>query len=479
MNRLKDVIKFPDYYPVTCHTDYVGPDTTFVAIKGFDSNGIDYIPLALEKGASKIVVDYTSELDDSLKKLLSTYNAELVFVENTRKALADLAAQALGYPAHDLSIIGVTGTKGKTTTAYLIEHILQQAGYKTALISSVAKRIGNCDLSVPLTTPQPDYIQLFLSLCKEHKVDYVIMEVAAQALSLHRVENIEFSGVVFTNFSLEHSEFYATQKDYFEAKKKILLQRKPSAPLILNSDDENIYALRLKYKKVVTFGLEPWADIQATAINSSLQGLSADLHAHSVPYYLTLEKLVGAFNIYNIAAAFALTQSLGIQGFVIIRALQSFKAPRGRLEKYILPNKAIAFIDYAHNPSSFKALFKTLRPLASDIKVVFGAGGGKDHSKRPVMGALAAEYADTVILTSDNPRSEDPQKIIESIKAGIPDSYEKKVYIELDRKKAIEKAYQLSHEDSIILILGKGPDEYQIVGRDKIYFSEAAILANL
>src|SRR6266446_6278239 len=209
-------IAFPSIFPVTCHTDFVGQNCCFVAIEGYADNGIKYIKQAIEKGARTIVVHHNCLLDDELCAFMQVHNITLKRVDNTRMALAKLSAEAAGFPAQQLKIIGITGTKGKTTTSFLLEHILQSAGYKTALISSAKNRINGHDFPAPLTTPQPDYLQQFLKLCVEHGVDYVVMEVAAQALTLHRVEGIIFCGVIFTNFSLEHLEFYPTLDEYFK-----------------------------------------------------------------------------------------------------------------------------------------------------------------------------------------------------------------------------------------------------------------------
>jgi UDP-N-acetylmuramoyl-L-alanyl-D-glutamate--2,6-diaminopimelate ligase len=475
-----DPLSFPQTYPVTCHTDYVQKDGTFVAIKGYDKDGLTYIAHALTKGARTIVVDTYAEITDDILAQIDFCQAELVRVDNTRKALAELSREASGYAHKKLRIIGITGTKGKTTTSYLTEHIFKAVGYKTALLSSVSKRIGSTEIKASLTTPQPDFIYTFLNECVKQDVDIVIMEVAAQAVSLYRTHGIEFDGLIFTNFSLEHSEFYATQDDYFQAKKALIDQRKDHAPLIINADDQKVYNLRFNYHKVITIGCDNLnADIKATHIKSSLTSLSATIHAHALSYPCINDALVGQFNTYNILSAFAIAQALGVSGESIVWALKLFKAPRGRLEKYLLSNKALAIIDYAHNPSSFEALFKALRPLTHNMTVVFGAGGGKDHVKRPMMGSIACEYADNIILTTDNPGDEDPDSIINDIKRGISQEYHGNLLSELDRRKAIEMACRMSCENGIVLLLGKGPDEFQIVKGSKTDFSESSILSHL
>lgn len=466
----------PHCFPVTCHTDYVGKDSTFVAIKGMKEDGIAYIPHALERGAHKIVIEESTILSDEIKKLIQEKNAELIVVPHARRALAQLSAQALNYPARSLKIIAITGTKGKSTTAFLTEHILKIAGYRTALISTVKKRILDHDIPCELTTPQPDFLHVFFDACKKHSIDYVIMEVAAQGTSLYRVETLEFERAVFTNFSLEHSEFYENLDSYFAAKAAVFTMVKPSGTMIFNADDERVFEFYKNKGAGHTFGLREGATLRASIDYKEPLSLSATFFTHGKDYAIHAPALLGTFNVYNCLAAASLAHTLGIGYTVIQEAFLTFKGTPGRLERYMLPNGALGCIDYAHNPSSFEAILSTLRVLTPHLIVVFGAGGDRDLLKRPLMGALAARIADMVILTSDNPRSEDPYAIIQAIKEGIQGEDMAKVSIEIDREVAIKKAYTHSKKNSIIALLGKGPDEYQIIQGKKYPFSEAAIL---
>jgi len=518
-------VTIPSTFPVTCHTDFVEQDSIFVAIEGYADNGINYIRTAIEKGARTIVVHHTVILDDELHSFIQKHNVVIERVDNTRKALAFLSAQAAQFPAQKLKIIGITGTKGKTTTSFLLEHILRSAGYKTALISSAKNRIGGHDFPAPLTTPQPDYLQQFLKIAVEHDVDYVIMEVAAQALTLHRVEGITFCGIIFTNFSLEHLEFYPTLDDYFAAKARIFLMATPDAPLLINADDEhgrqllkqlpiaiaygfytpssNISAI-LRYtpsghsgraEENKTFDGDPdWNNMEIGAkgylraakknylgslLSNPTQLIELTISHQNTAHNFTCPILFGAYNAYNIIAATSMAQELNIDIPTIQQALQTFAGVPGRLQKHVLPNGASCFIDYAHNPESFTAVLTTLRALTDHLIVVFGAGGGRDKSKRPMMGNIAAQIADIVIVTSDNPRLENPYDITQDIVNGIQDEFRYKIVQELDRKRAIEAAYLFSDSGSIIALLGKGPDEYQIIGTTKHYFSEREIVEQL
>ena len=543
-------ICMPNTFPVTCHTDFVGPGSTFVAIEGYVDNGIKYIKQAIEKGARNIVVHRNVLLDDELLSLIKLYDIVTERVDNTRKALAELSAQAANFPAKKLNIIGITGTKGKTTTAFLLEHILYTASYKTALISSAKNRICGHDFSAPLTTPQPDYLQQFLQLCVNNGVEYVVMEVAAQALTLHRVEGVIFCGIIFTNFSLEHLEFYPTLADYFYAKTLIFNKITNNALLIINSDDEHgqqllaqyasarsygfknsdnattyaaqflvdptaiislyIKRLSLKFKNIkfpfaLVLMLRPCSAVNALpALRSFNEAESKDIPERSKKSFnkfrmnakratilgiksndynkgneFNCPMLFGAYNAYNVLAATSMSLELKIEPAIIQQALRTFAGVPGRLEEHILPNGARCFIDYAHNPESFNAVLSTLRALTTHLIVVFGAGGGRDASKRPMMGNIASQIADIVVVTSDNPRLEDATIIAEHIICGIPEALRYKIVQELDRQKAIEFAYQLSDQGSIIALLGKGPDEYQIIGTTKHYFSEKTIIEQL
>ncbi len=475
------VISIPTIFPVACHTDNIGKNSTFVAIEGYCDNGIRYIQKAIENGASTIVMRHDTVLDTSLYNYMVTHEVTIHRVENPRKELALLSAQAADYPAKNLKIIGITGTKGKTTTAFLLEHILNKAGYKTALISSAQNRINEVNFSASLIPPQPDYLHQFLKVCMKNNIDYVIMEVAAQALTLHRVEGIVFSGIIFTNFSHEHLEFYSNLEEYFVAKTQIFNQAQPYSPILINYDNKWCARLCDNNQSVFPYSLIKTlsAGFYGSYDSSKLDTIALTTHYLHNKLNLVCPTLFGFYNAYNILAATSMALSLNIPISTIENAIQSFEGVPGRLQKHILSNGAQCFIDYAHNPDSFVAVLTTLRALTPYLIVLFGAGGGRDKTKRPIMGAIATQIADRVIITSDNPRLEDPQIIAEDIKAGIALEMSHKVIIELDRKKAIEIAYQYSNTESIIALLGKGPHEYQIIGTCKEYFSERSIVENL
>lgn len=472
--------KFPSIYPVAAHTDNVGPGTTFVAIKGTSFDGAEFIPEAIKKGATTVVLGKREILPSQLEAYLIKSAISIVRVDNTRQALAILSAQKAGFPAKKLKVIGVTGTKGKTTTVFLLEHILRYVGYKVGLISSVYNSINGQQLKTAFATPQPDYLQQFLASCRDETVEYVIMEVSAQALSLFRVHGIEFDGIVFTNFSHEHLEFYETLDDYFRAKVSIFDQSKEGAPIFVNGDDPRAAELKLAAPTSVRFGfISTENELKAHYHEPSLMKGMITLHSNNASDAQIESPLMGKYNGYNLLAVIGMALKIGISYGRIQEALAVFTGIPGRLQMHILSNGAIGVIDYAHNPSSYEAVLSALRQKTDHLIVIFGAGGSRDKYKRPIMGRIAALFADQVILTADNPRFEDPVAISIDIERGIPSMHKDKVIHELDREKAIRLAYALSKPGSMIVLLGKGPNEYQEVQGIKIPFSESKIMQTL
>jgi UDP-N-acetylmuramoyl-L-alanyl-D-glutamate--2,6-diaminopimelate ligase len=469
----------PKQLRVTSHTDHVGPGSTFVAVKGFKEQGSLYILAALEKGASSIVVEEDTELSPEVYQALDRHKVQLVRVLSARKALSSLAAEAYGYPADSLKIIGITGTKGKTTTAFLLEHILKTAEYKTALLGTVKYSILDKDYEAPLTTPQPDFLHAFFALCKEQGVEFVVMEAAAQAFSVHRLDDVRFDAAIFTNFSLEHSEFYKSLEEYFAAKCMIFDRVRPEGIVVLNADDERVARCKPTHGTLEKISLRGKGSYNGMLKASSLEGLQVEIESPRGAYTLSSGALLGEFSAYNLLASVAVCDFYGVDRATLEKALDEFVGVPGRICRYTLPNGAVAVIDNAHTPSSFEAFFVAVRPLSTHIIAVFGAGGDRDRLKRPLMGAVAAHYADQIILTTDNPRSEEVEDITQAILGGISESQLHKVQIEHDREKAIISAYTQSKPGTLLVLLGKGPVEYQHIKDQKIPFSEAQVLRTL
>ncbi len=453
----------PKIYPVTCHTDHVGPGSTFVAISGYQENGEQYIDLALQKGATTIVVENSYQPSESL---LRENAGSFISVPNTRKALAELSAQSLDSPAKKLTIIGITGTAGKTTTTYLIEHILRFAGLKTALLGGIKNKILDQEEESVLTTPPADYLHMFFAECVKRGVTHVVMEIASHALSLNRVHGIPFSVVGFTNLSLEHLDFHKTMDDYFAAKCKLFDLLKPDGCAVINTDDawgKRAYEQAMASTQGGRSLVKPL--ILSLPARHSLMATAGSNHTSEK----NVSNLPGQFNKYNITMAIAICQQLAIHQDEIEKSYATFPGVPGRMQCYQLPNGACVCIDYAHKPLAFENVLKTLRSMTDHLTVVFGCGGNRDKQKRPIMGRLAVKYADTIIITDDNPRFEDSDKIIEEIVSGISLN---RVIIEPDRKKAIRLAIGQSRKKSIVAILGKGHEKYYVAQGEKIPFND-------
>jgi UDP-N-acetylmuramoyl-L-alanyl-D-glutamate--2,6-diaminopimelate ligase len=367
----------------------------------------------------------------------------------------------LSNPASKLKIIGITGTKGKTTTAFLIEHFLASCGYKTALIGSIKNKIINEQVESELTTPESDYLQMFFDQCVKRGVDYVVMEVSSHSIALERIHGIFFDAVGFTNLAPEHIDFHKNIKNYFQTKYRLFDQVKRNGSIVVNVDDEWGKKASLKFlkdkedfKNLITFGFKGESLPDYRFENFCEKPIEIFFKKQNL--FLKNSYMFGQFNLYNIVLAFLICKKLGLKDFDLQKALKEFKGVPGRLQMHSLKNGAISFVDFAHNPSSFEAVLKALKPLTDDLIVIFGCGGDRDKTKRPVMGKLASIYCDKIILTDDNPRSEDRDKIIDEIYSGVLEKNKNETKIIPDRKKAIAKAVELSRRNSIIAILGKG-----------------------
>jgi UDP-N-acetylmuramoyl-L-alanyl-D-glutamate--2,6-diaminopimelate ligase len=489
----KKAMLVPTIYPVTCHTDHVGPGSTFVAIKGFRNDGTTYIQQALEKGATTIIIEQTA-VTEEIEKLCRNIKAKLCIVADARKALAEYSSAALDHPWRKLTIIGITGTKGKTTTTYIVEHILRHAGHTTAVLGTIANKIGDQIEASSNTTPESDYLHMFFAECLKRGVTHIVMEVSSHALSLHRVHGIEFDSVSFTNLAPEHMDFYTGMDDYFAAKAHIFTQIKHHGTCVINTDDiwgkrAHILATEAAIKtqaRIISMGkLVPEQRLNNLPDNhipfminkSSFAGLALSLCLPQ-PFELVCPTLFGIFNCYNLSMAALLCLNAGISSSLIIEALATFPGVPGRLQRHLLANGAYAFVDYAHNPSSFHEALNTLRPYTTDLIVIFGCGGNRDRTKRPVMGQIAATMGDKVIVTDDNPRFEDRHAIINEIVAGIPQDLQHKILIEPNRKSAIAQAAALSRKGSIIALLGKGHETYYSVCGKTLHFDDFEEIKN-
>lgn len=466
-------------YRVSSHTNTTGPETTYVAIVGTNHNGIDFIPQAIERGATKIVMPAGTQLSQDTAHICSQKNITLEYADDTRKALALYAARAYDEPAKKLNIIGVTGTDGKTTSCYLMYHILKAAGVKTALLTGVEIIIDGAVMPAQLTTAKPDFLHYFFHQCVQKNITHVVMEVSAQAHSLNRIDGIEFNGLIFTNLAKEHGELYHTLNDYFDAKCAIIRQLKPNAPLIVNSDNEWGQKIKQLFPNAYTCGITTAAQYGICIKQESINKQVLEISHKRQPWPLLTTSLIGEYNALNILGTAALADQLGISFKAMSTGTKDFIGAPGRMQKFYCPNGALTIIDYAHTPQAFQAMLPVLRRYAKNLFVIFGAGGNKDKQKRPLMGKIAACYADCVVLTNDNPRQEDQYAIMDAVMADVTKQDQQKFIREPDRALAIINTYKQAKSGDIIAVLGKGVEEEQIIGSRRIAHSDIQIVQKL
>ena len=447
------------------------PGGLFVAIRGNVVDGHSFIEPAIDRGAIAIVSEEPG----------LTQRVTHIQVPDSRDALARLAAAFYSNPSKQLRMIGVTGTNGKTTTTYLIKHLLERAGQRTGLIGTVSYEIGERVLPASRTTPESLDLQSILAQCVEAGCANVVMEVSSHALELERVDGIGFRVAIFTNLTQDHLDFHRGMKEYFEAKARLFAglrdgERK-SRTAIINVDDAYGQQLIARFGRdlsIITFGMGARADLRASNFKIEPTGTSYQLDIKGKSFLVRLP-LIGRFNIYNSLAALAAIQALGLDVRAAVLALARAPQVPGRLEAVPARRQFQVFVDYAHTDDALLNVIKTCRDLSPNrLIVVFGCGGNRDKSKRPLMGAVADQNADYSIITSDNPRKEDPAQIIRDIEAGFRTKRFESV---LDRREAITRAIQLAQPRDIVLIAGKGHEKYQEFANRTIPFDDIEVAA--
>jgi UDP-N-acetylmuramoyl-L-alanyl-D-glutamate--2,6-diaminopimelate ligase len=446
----------------------VGSNGLFVCVPGFKADGHTYAAEAVKKGAVALVV----EKDVENVPLGTT----LLYVKDAREALAEAAASFHAYPSRKLKLIGVTGTKGKTTTTYMLRSIFEKNGEKTGLLGTINHEFSGEIIRSQNTTPEAlDLEELFLKMVLK-KVETCIMEVSSHSLKLKRVHGLEFDAAVFTNFTRDHLDFHKTFEDYLEAKlmlfKKLGANSKKSFPkaAVINIDDPKaVEFIKVSKVKVLTYGVNPEAEVTAKNIRSSALELSFDI-VYKNNFFPVKLQMRGRHNVSNALAAAATGFALNIHPDNIQAGLENLKGVPGRFEVYNTTEGVSVLIDYAHSPDSLEKLLLSVKDLKpARVITVFGCGGDRDRSKRPIMGKIALTNSDVTVITSDNPRTEEPLAIIREIKAGMNGG----TYLEIpDRKEAIRAALLLARKDDVVVIAGKGHEDYQIIGTEKVHFSD-------
>ncbi len=454
-----------------------GEGSLFVAIKGLNVDGHRFIPEAVLAGAVGVVLEDDGMVEDGY---FEERGVVKIVVPDSRKALALISSAFYSFPSRKLKLVGVTGTNGKTTTTHLIKSILESAGLKTGLIGTINYVIGDEIIPAVQTTPESLDLNRFLSEMVNKNISACVMEVSSHALALDRVYGLDFDVGVFTNLTQDHLDFHRTFEAYFQAKKILFDSLKESAYAIYNIDDP--YGERIvsdtKAEKL-SYGKSERADVRVKDIALSFNGTSLLVQTPTESSLEINSKLIGEFNVYNILASVAVGYVLGIEHGDIKRGIESFENVRGRFEKMISPDGYVVIIDYAHTPDALEKCIDTILKLREQagggkLITVFGCGGDRDVGKRPIMGKIATEKSDITIITSDNPRFEDPQKIISDIVEGVKQN--SVYYIFVDRKEAIYRALEMAQKDDIVLIAGKGHEEYQIIGDRKIPFSDKQVV---
>lgn len=451
---------------VSCNSTEICDNFIFVAIEGTYIDGHRFIEEAINKGAKAVIVQNPRTLRPQ-----NSDRACLIAVKDTRKALANLAAKFYGNPSSKVKVVGVTGTNGKTTITYLIEAILKEAGSTPAVIGTVNYRFKDKVIPSKNTTPPAVELQSFLADTVQENINYVIMEVSSHALAQDRTKEIDFHSVIFSNLAQDHLDYHKTLEDYFQAKAKLFKELHQGSFAVINNDDK--YSRRLKEliqgPEIITYAINNKADIRASDIKLDISYTEFILKVIKKEIGFKV-RLLGRHNIYNILASFAWAFKEGLDETLVKSALERFSFIPGRLERINSRKDFLVFVDYAHTEDALTNVIGALREVSSNkIIVVFGCGGERDKTKRAKMGYIASELADYVIITSDNPRSEDPQKIIEDIRKGIRKS---NYCIISERKEAIEKSLSMARAGDIVLIAGKGHEQYQILKDRRIHFDD-------
>jgi UDP-N-acetylmuramoyl-L-alanyl-D-glutamate--2,6-diaminopimelate ligase len=438
----------------------------FCCVVGTFFDGHDYAAQAVEAGAAALVVE--RELDLNVPQLV---------VPSTRVAMAEMAASYYGEPSKHMKMVGVTGTNGKTSTTYMIKAIAEQAGQKVGLIGTIRNLIGSRVIETERTTPESVDLQRILREMKDEGVELVVMEVSSHSLDQHRVHGIDYDVGVFTNLTHDHLDYHKSFENYLAAKKKLFSQ---SHKAVLNADDPYFSHMSEGLAiPVTTFGIRENADFSATDIDITPRGVQFDLRAGGDCMRLNIG-IPGLFSVFNALGAAAAAHLLGFSEDDVKIGLERMRSVSGRLEP--LPTNGREFtvlLDYAHAPDALENVLTTIRGFAkARIITLFGCGGDRDHAKRPIMGEIAGRYSDFLVVTSDNPRSEDPYQIIDAVMEGVMKSGCAYVVIE-DRYDAIKYALEHAKKDDIVLLAGKGHENYQEIGSGKRHFDEKEIVAEL
>ncbi len=442
----------------------VAKDDVFVAIKGVQADGHNFVQKAIEQGATVVIVEnWIANLPQNILQIQ---------VADTHSALSFMAANYYDNPSQKLKLIGVTGTNGKTTIATLLYQLFSKAGYMSGLLSTVKIMIGSETFQATHTTPDPLMINYYLSEMVNAGVDYAFMEVSSHGIDQKRTQALDFDGALFTNLTHDHLDYHDTFINYRDTKKRFFDELKKEAFAVVNIDDKNgNFMLQNTKAEKYSYALKNPANYKVKILEQNFTGMLLLINNMEV-----WVKLIGQFNAYNVLTVFAAAELLGLEPFDILKILSEMQSVDGRFEIILSPEGKVAIVDYAHTPDALENVLQTInsiRPKNTEkLITVVGAGGNRDKTKRPEMAAVASRLSDSVIFTSDNPRNENPEDILDDMEAGVPGEHYKKTLRITDRRQAIKAANQMANEGDVILIAGKGHEDYQIIGDEKHHFDD-------
>ena len=441
----------------------------FVCLSGEYTDGHNFAQSAVENGAAALLTEHKVNVDKAIPQ---------VVVRSTRHQIADIADRFYSSPSKGLNLIGITGTNGKTTVTHLIQKIFEQNNQKCALIGTLGYKLSSNGeyRDAKHTTPQAPELQATLRMIKDvEKIDNVVMEVSSHALEQNRVGGCCFDGAVLTNLTQDHLDYHVTMENYFEAKALLFKHLEEGTYAVINADDkwaDKFLSVIPEGVRKYTYGIKNPADITAKNINFSLNGAEFALATKDGEFPVNLH-MNGMFSVYNVLAAITAAVAMGIDLNIALRALENVKGVAGRFE--VVAKKPLVIVDYAHTPDGLENVLKSAReitPKEGKLICLFGCGGDRDATKRPKMGAIAEAIADKIVITSDNPRSEDPQQIITDIIAGLKSTNPEKVTVEPDRGQAIALLKDIAGNNDVVVIAGKGHEDYQILKDRTIHFDD-------
>jgi UDP-N-acetylmuramoyl-L-alanyl-D-glutamate--2,6-diaminopimelate ligase len=454
---------------LTMNSRDVTPNGLFFCISGTKVDAHDFAPQAVENGCTALVVNH---FIDSLR-------VPQLKVQNVRSAMAYISSAFFGHPARSLRLIGVSGTKGKTTTTYLVKSIMEEAGFKVGLIGTTGNMIGDRYIKSALTTPDSIDLHRTFRMMLDDGVEIVCMEVSAHAIDMHRIDGLFFEAACYTNLSQDHLDYFHTMEQYFLAKKKFFTSDF-ALNVSLNIDDEtSLQILADMTVPYLTYGIRANADLFARDIEISENGIHFLIQLRNIETFEVSMQMTGMFNVYNALAAASLAMIFGVDVPAIQAGLHNVKSVPGRIEILDLPLQFKVILDYSHSPDALENILTTVRTFTQNrLIVLFGCGGDRDQGKRPLMGEIGGQLADYCILTSDNPRTEDPNRILEAIEEGIKQTAGKYIVIE-NRREAIRYALDMADDGDILILAGKGHETYQEIMGVKRPFDEKAVVNEL